>query len=56
MLRVYFYTKPLVSIANIKFQPIPPTVKRDIKNKLSICVPVNDIYMEIILIVTQGKI
>ena len=35
-----------VSIANTKFQPIPPTTKKDITNKLSIGVPVNDIYIE----------
>ena len=36
-----------VSIANAKFQPIPPTMKKDIKNKLSTGVSVNDIYKEI---------
>ena len=36
-----------VSIVNTKFQLIPPRIKKDIKNKLSIGVLVNDIYMEI---------
>ena len=36
-----------VRIANTKFQPIPPIIKNDIKNKLSICSPANDIYMDI---------
>ena len=36
-----------VRIVNTKFQPIRPTIKNDIKNKLSIGVPANDISMDI---------
>ena len=47
MSSIFFHTIIKLVITNTKFQPIPQTLKKMLKNKLSIGVPVKYIYMEI---------